>query len=305
VNTITIRTNDFTSASPLMDILVNGDNNNPARNPVTGNLIKLPGLLFNANNVFYVQAVDISGAKSPWLSSATQKNSNPGWYVKKPKGRYLIVQNYLTLSNDNPPPFYASMMDSINLTGKYDVHDLAKQVLPYLNITFYETIKLFDCVIWYSDNNPALDLANETIPKYLNLSGKKVFFSLQFPQSPDLTQVQGFLPIITDSSGYNASLLSNRILSDTSHSGYPQLLTTASMARARTFYLSTIGVTPIYYLSDNALHMRNILNGYIGFESTSKNMFFLSMPLHRLNGYPGSVKALLNKVLFQDFSLTK
>jgi hypothetical protein len=305
IDLITIRTKDFTSANPMMDILVNGDQNNPARNPVTGDLITLPGILFNANNVFYVQAVDISGATSPWLSSATQKNSNAGWYVKKPKGKYLLVQNYLTLANDNPPPFYASMMDSIGLSSKYDTHDLAKQKFPYLNITFFETMKLFDCVIWYSDNAPALDLANSAVPKYLAIAGKKMFFSLQFPQSPDLTQVQGFLPIITDSTGYNASLVPNRTLSDTSHSGFPNLVTTASLARARTFYLSTTGVTPVYYLSDNSKYPRNLLNGYIGFETTSKNLFFLSMPLHRLNGIPGSVKTLLNKVLFTDFGLTK
>jgi len=296
VRLVTIRTKDFTNPTPLTDILIDGDPNNQAANAITGQKIKLPGLRYDANNVFYVQAEDISGAKSRWLSSATQKNSKPGWFVKKPKGKIVIVDDYKKI--DNAPDFYTSIMnDSIGLKDKYDVYDIYNQKPPFLNSTFLETIKLFDCVIWYADNDPSLDLASSSVQKYTILGGK-IFFSLQFPQTVDLTQIQGFLPIIPDSSDYLTFLPTGAVASDTSHNSYPQLQVTASLARARSFYLSNIGVTPIYYFP------KKEMKGYIGFENSEKNVFFIGMPLHRINGVPGSVKNLLTKVLFQDFNLT-
>ena len=296
VKVVTIRTKDFSNPNPLMDILIDGDPNNQAADETTGQKIKLPGLRYDDNNIFYVQAVDISGAKSLWLSSATQKNSKPGWFVKKPKGKIVIVDDYKKL--DNAPDFYANMMnDSLALKNKYDVYDIYNQKPPFLNSTFLETIKLFDAVLWYADNDPSLDLASSSVQKYTTLGGK-IFFSLQFPQTVDLSQIQGFLPIIPDSSDYTTFLPTGSVASDTSHNGYPGLQVTASLARARSFYLSNIGVTPIYYFPNK------VLKGYIGFENNEKSIFFIGMPLHRINGFPGSVKNLLTKVLFQDFNLT-
>jgi len=296
VRLVTIRTKDFSNNTPLMDIYIDGDPNNPAVNDTTGQAIKLSGLKYNANNVFYVQAEDISGAKSPWLSSATQLNSKPGWFVKRPKGKIVIVDDYK--KSDNAPSFYASMMnDSLSLTDKYDAYDIYYQKPPFLNSTFLETIKLFDCVIWYADNDPSLDLASSSVQKYTTLGGK-ILFSLQFPQTVDLTQIQGFLPIIPDSSDYLTFLATGTTATDTSHSGYPSLQVTSSLARARSFYLNPIGVTPIYFFP------KKEMKGYIGFENTEKNIFFIGLPLHRVNGFPGSVKSLLNKVLFQDFNIT-
>jgi len=296
VKVVTIRTKDFSNANPLMDILIDGDPNNLATDQTTGQKIKLPGLLYNANNIFYVQAEDISGAKSYWLSSAVQKNSKPGWYVKKPRGKFVIVDDSKKV--DNAPAFYTSIMnDSLHLNNKYDFYDIYNQKPPFLNSTFLETIKLFECVIWYSDNDPSLDLASSSVQKYISLGGK-IFFSLQFPQTVDLTQIQGFLPITPDSSDYATFLAPGATAWDTTQSNYPKLQVTSSLARARSFYLSTIGATPIYYFP------KKELKGYIGFENSEKNIFFLGMPLHRINGIPGSVTTLLTKVLFNDFKLT-
>jgi len=296
VKLITTRTKDFSNPNPLMEILIDGDPNNQAADPTTGQKTRLPGLLYNANNIFYVQAEDISGAKSIWLSSASQKDSKPGWYVKKPQGKFVLVDDYK--KSDNAPAFFSSMMDdSLLLKHKYDVYDIYNQKPPFLNSTFLETIKLFDCVIWYADNDPSLDLASSSVQKYTILGGK-IFFSLQFPQTVDLTQIQGFLPITSDSSDYATFLPTGATAWDTTQSDYPKLQVTASLARARSFYLSNIGVTPIYYFP------KKELKGFIGFENSEKNVFFIGMPLHRINGIPGSVKNLLTKVLFDDFKLT-
>jgi len=293
VSIVTIRTSDFTNLNPSMDIYINGDITNQPFDSL-GYKIQLPGLIYNTNNIFYVQAVDISGAKSPWISSAKQPNSKPGWYVKKPKGNIALVNNYSAY--DNPGTFYPSMMDSLQLTGKYDLIDLVNQKLPYINITFLETVKLFKAILWYTDNAPSLDLANATVQK-ITAANVKIFFSMLFPQTIDLSLIQGFLPIIADSSTYLTVLAPNKIVSDTSKSGYPTLKVATSFQRVRGFYLNA-GVNPIYYFPNKELA------GYIGFENSSQNIFFIGMPLHKMNGTPGSVKALLDKVLFHDFNIT-
>jgi hypothetical protein len=117
------------------------------------------------------------------------------------------------------------------------------------------------------------------------------------PSTGDLNVIQQFLPISSDSSSYLTVLPPNKIVSDTSHSGYPTLQVSASFSRVRGFYLNS-SVIPIYYFPNKEL------SGYIGFENSAKNIFFIGMPLHKMNGIPGSVAQLLTKVLFQDFNIT-
>ena len=285
IRNITIRTRDFTNNNPLLDILIDGDPNHIAP-------VKLPGLIYNANNKIFVQALDISSAKSEWISLP---DSAHNWYVKKPKGQLLIVDNYKIL--DDAASFYNSMMDSIGLSDKYDILDLQASILPYLNTTFLETIKLFDAVLWYTDNDPSLDLANFSVQNY-NDAGGKLFLSMQFPQVIDLQQIEGFLPIETDTSYYRSTVGANVSIASMDSANYPNLLSNRSFARVRAFHLKNVGVTPLYYFPNGEL------NGDIGFEKSLKDLFFIGAPLQRINGISGSVKTLLIQVLFHDFNLT-
>lgn len=283
VRRITLRANDFQSSNPLMEIMIDGSEANI-------NLQKLPGLKFNDNNKLFVQAVDISGAKSKYI---VLPDSNETWYVKKPKGKILIVDDYST--QDNSDVFYNSVFDSLGLTGKFDVYDFHKQAPPYINVTFLETLKLFDYLFWYSDNNPSLDLASNSTQKYLDAGGK-VAFSLQFPQTVDLTFLQSFLPITSDSSSFRISLLGGTKITSYSPE-YPNLELSSGIFRVRSFYLNTLGAIPIYYFPDKEL------NGFIGFSSTDKKIFFIGVPLSKSNGGNANVKNLLDHIFFDDFGL--
>lgn len=285
IRNITLRTKDFSNNNPLMDILIDGDPNNLAS-------VKLSGLLFNANNKIFVQALDISSAKSEWISLP---DSSDTWFVNKPKGKVLIVDDYKIL--DASAAFYNSMMDSIGLTDKYDILNLQEANLPYLNTTFLETIKLYDVVLWYTDTDPSLNLANFAVQNY-NDAGGKLFFSMQFPQTIDLQQIEGFLPIETDSSYYKSTIGPNVHVASHDSLNYPNLLSSGSFARVRAFKLKNIGVTPLYFFPNGEL------NGFIGFEKSSKDLFYLGAPLPKMNGIPGSIKNLLIQVLFNDFNLT-
>ena len=284
VRTITLRVVDY--LNPLADILIDGNPNNLAA-------VKLSGILLDSDNKFYVQAVDISGAKSEFISLPGEGKN---WYVKKPKSDFILIDDYGTI--DDAGSFYYKMFDSLGLKEKHDLYDFKKNLPPFLNVTFLETVKLFKYVFWYSDTNPSLDLAVGTVQKFLD-GGGKIFFSMQFPSSVDLTVLQGFLPIISDSSSSRSTIFSNVLISaNNTAPEYPDLVTSLNIFRPRSFYLNSIGVKPIYYFPNNEL------KGFIGFENNSQSLFFLGLPLHRLNGGNANVKSLLNKVLFEDFGLT-
>ncbi len=286
VRTITLRTKDFNSTNPLMDILIEGNESNIFPE-------KLSGLKLDDYNTFYVQAVDIGGASSKFISLP---DTGKTWYVQKPKGDFLIMDDYST--SDGAAAFYNSMMDSLGLNGKYDIYDYLNQKPPYTNVTFLQTIKLFKYVLWYSDNNPSLDLAAATVQTYIDAGGK-IAFSMQFPQNVDPVLLQGFLPINPDTIYSKTSLLPNTVISaQATDSTYKQLTTITSLFRIKSFYLNPNGAVPIYYFPNNEL------KGYIGFFNNSKSLFFYGLPLSKSNGGAANVKSLLSKIFFEDFGVT-
>ncbi|HEX9253476.1 MAG TPA: hypothetical protein VF870_14625, partial [Ignavibacteriaceae bacterium] len=285
VRTITLRTKDFTSANPLMDILIEGLESNIFSE-------KLPGLKMDDYNTFYVQAVDVAGASSKFIALP---DTGKTWFVKKPKGDIVIIDDYST--TDGAAAFYNSMMDSLGLSGKYDIYDYLNQKPPYTSVTFLQTIKLFKYVLWYSDNNPSLELASATVQKYIDAGGK-IAFSMQFPQNVDPYLLQGFLPISTDTVYSKTTLLPNTIISaDTTDFTYPKLTTITSLFRIKSFYLNPNGAIPIYYFPNNEL------SGFIGFFNNSKSLFFYGLPLSKSNGGAANVKSLLSKIFFEDFGV--
>lgn len=287
VRTITIRVRDYNSANPLADILIEGLETNVAPE-------KLPGMILNGNNKFFVQVEDDGGAKSNFIQIPGE---GVDWFVKKPVGDFLVVDDYATVNN--APNFYNAIFDSIGLTGKFDIYDYKTYRPPFLNVTFYETLKLFKYIFWYSDTNPAIDLASGTVPKFLD-GGGKIFFSMQFGVTAELSAIQGFLPMIqTDSSSVRTSLLNNTLVSaQNNDSTYPDLVTGPGIFAPRSFYLNDLGVNPLYYFPNGEL------SGHIGFSNTNKSMFFIGLPLHLCNNGPANVKQLFNKVLFEDFGMT-
>jgi hypothetical protein len=286
VRTVTLRTNEFSSQNPLMEILIEGQENNI--NPE-----RLPGLVFDDLNYFFVQSEDISGAKSGFIR-LPEEGAEGNWFVKKPVGNILVIDDYAT--QDNAASFYFAMFDSLGLTGSYNVYDIVNQEPPYKNVTFLETIKLFDYLFWYTDNNPSIDLAAFATQKYLTQGGK-IAYSMQFPQTVDPVELQSFIPIISDSIDARVSLLPGVVIASEAPS-YPDLQLTLNVFRVKSFYLSPLAANPIYYYPNGEL------NGYAGFTNTELTEFFIALPLDKCNG-TGNVKALLQQVFFEDFGITR
>ncbi len=284
VRIITIRTDDFESAEPEMDIYINGLPENTYSE-------KLPGLKFDDNNRFFVQAEDISGAKSPFISLP---DSSLTWFVHKPKGKLLLVDDYRETLTDNPNDFYYEKFDSLT-NGQYDVLDIRNANLPFQNTTFLETINLFDAVFWYS-NSPNLDLASVTVQSYLNQGGKALF-SILLPDVIDIELLQSFLPL--DSIYYIGSVSINTLLEPV-QAGYPELAISRGMNNARTMLPSSASTLQLYNLKDDDAAGRE----NIAFKTLDNNMAYFGLSLHRCEKYPGSVRTLLEKIYFDDFGFS-
>ncbi len=292
---VLIRVKDFSTSDYKAEILINGSESNLQSE-------KLPGMKLNDNNRIYVQAEDISGAKSKFIMLPDEKET---WYVKKPSGKLLILDDYQT--SDNAQSFYKMMFDSVgngSLKSKYDVWDLAKNPVPYQSITFLETVKLFKYLFCYSDNNPSLTLATLATRKFLD-NGGKIFFSMLFPQTIDQSELQSFLPI--DSAGtmngksFTNSLISNSLVNVADNSlPYPTLKTSTTIFRVRTFYPLSGSAIAVYNLEAASLSTNKV----IAFRDLDKKLFFIGLPLSKTNGIQTNVKTLLEKVFLDDFGLT-
>lgn len=286
IRNISIVAKNYSSDIVSANILISGVESNTLSE-------KLPGLILNGNNKLYVQAVDISGAKSGYISIP---DSGKTWYVKKPKGNLLVVDDYKT--EDNAPQFYASMFDSMGLSGKYDVYDFHNQTPPFESVTFLLTMKLFKYTFWYTDNDPSVDLLGSSVQNYKDAGGK-IAVSMQFPQTVDLSVLAGFLPVSQDSSASKTSLIGGtKISSVGTETGYPDLELSTTLFRMKSFYVNSLGGYPVY----NFPNME--MPGYVGLRDNEKKLFFIGVPLHKANGGNANVQNLLRKVLFQDFGLT-
>lgn len=145
--------------------------------------VTLPNMKLNGNNVFYIKAEDVAGAYS---AIERMPDTTHAWFVKKPKGNILIVNDYA--SPDPSLTFYKAIFDSIDgggLKGKYDVWDIRQGmtpttkgslVQPCIIPSFQETLKLYSYVFWYASDESNFDIAQVAVSAYRNTGGK-IFFS--------------------------------------------------------------------------------------------------------------------------------
>jgi hypothetical protein len=299
VRLVTLRANNFSSDNPEVEILINAS----AQNVYTE---KLQGLILNSDNKILIRASDLSGASSQIIQLPDTSST---WYVKKPKGDVLIFDDFRSsTSNFQATQFYNQTFSTINnnaLAGKFDVFDLANNTLAFESITILETLKLFKYTYWYSASDPRLDLLNIVTEKY-NQAGGKIAFSMTFQDSSsnflfDLSSLQGFLPIddVSDIIGNGFLLLGADIL-PTTQNDFPVLETSVTISFIRSFTPNSIIAEKIYDLNDR----NGVGLGNIAFRTTTKNLFFIGLPLHQCNAGPANVPELLSKIFFEDFGVT-
>lgn len=268
--------------------------------------VKLPNFKLNAKNTFYIYAVDIAEARGNTLQMPDSAHT---WYVKKPTGNILVIDDYNI--EDNAATFYNQMFDSLNLKGKYDVLDIklgkgtttAATLLPkYISPMFTETLKLFKCVFWYTENAPTLDVAQATVGSYVDAGGK-ILFSMMFPQIFETRGLNDFLPIDSLSAAPISIIMPNTAVNTTTASaalGYKNLMrdNVGTIGRIWTYYTNPLTATNIYTLGVTG-------SPTIAFKRNDNNIVFIGLPLHRLNGNGANVKAFFQKVFFGEFGVSQ
>lgn len=267
--------------------------------------IKIPRLKLDDLNRFYIKAKDIAGAFSKTI---VMPDTNRKWFVKKPKGEILVIDDY-TIA-DNAEAFYKAIFDSIGLGNKIDNLDIKFGktsttpgiFLPKsINPTFTATLRLFKSVFWFTDNDPTLEVAQLTLRNYTETGGK-VLLSMIFPQTFDTRSLGDFLPIDSVSPVPISFVPVNtpvNLTPDGSSFGYPPLRRDGSpmpVARIRTFYPNVAAAKSLYTLGLAG-------NPIIGFMDNEKRRIFIGLPLHRLNGGQSNVREFFRKVFIDEFGV--
>jgi photosystem II stability/assembly factor-like uncharacterized protein len=154
-------------------------------------------LLMDTLNTFYVRARDVAGDVSPFrgLPDATHK-----WFVKRPRGSVLIVNDFIAPGRDTIPGFYGRIFASLGFPNA-EVLDIGRglsandkvlskpgvMVPPFIDPALINTFHLFDLVLWYSDQFPSLGVAQFPLFQYVRdgTHHGKVIYSTMFGTAND------------------------------------------------------------------------------------------------------------------------
>ncbi len=299
----------------------------------------VPGLRLDAPNVLYVQARDVAGEYSPTIN---MPSGTDVWYVRKPRGRLLLVSDYINSDADAARNTYYTAIaaagvdfqsvDQLNIglgltaankrDGKYGV-----LVPPFIDPALIQTFLLYDYIVWYTDQYPTLGAAQLSLFPYLQ-NGGKVIFSTTFENSIDPRgALRDFAPIDSISSvdlspgrppvpppvaGDTRIPANFVVLADSSIPGaeYPQLGFNSTPT------IHSIFMRPIYRRSDARYlyHLQaDTRNRYLGMPDVAvvdgeASIIFVGLPLHVLNntnplfGNPNGLGAFFIRSLNQEFN---
>ncbi len=132
--------------------------------------VEVSGMKINATNNLYIRALDISGAKSYWISSYTM-------YIKRPSSDKLIVDAYTTPSA-NAVAFYTQRMTTQGYANTDTIRLFEKSGSVYTqlsadNATQAKIFNLFKLIIWCGDNTGnSLFLAQKSMNDFISNNGK-------------------------------------------------------------------------------------------------------------------------------------
>ncbi|MCF6268145.1 MAG: hypothetical protein L3J41_00370 [Melioribacteraceae bacterium] len=291
---VTLRIVDANAIEPEFEILINGSVDKIFEKT-------LKGLKLNDFNRLFVRAADISGSYS---EVQPLPDTSRTWFIKKPKGELLIIDDYS--GGTDAETFYNNLfaeIDNGNYAEKFDVMDIEITKLPFPNITFLETMKLFKYIYWYSDSSPSLELTSSVTQKFI-IGGGKIGYSMTIQEASssfefDLATIQSFLPIegFGEESPISFLFPGGNIVPTSDFTDYPQLRTATTISYVRTYIPSVLTAKGIHNLTSNQI------NGNISLINNTKELFFIGLPLHQSDAIDGSVRTLIEKVFIDEFGM--
>jgi hypothetical protein len=299
---------------------------------------QIPGLRLDATNVLFVQVKDVAGAYSPAI---TMPSGTDRWYVKRPRGRLLIVNDYINSDGDlalstyvrnlaNIPGGQFSQVDMLNIGAGLLAADkengkAGSFTPPFVDPALIQTFLLYDYIFWYTDQFPSLATAQLSLFTYMQ-NGGKVLFSTTFQSGLDpRAAFKDFAPIDSISSaaftprpapGDTRIDVNYRVYPDSTNAGaiYPQLAFIVPNPPAPFHF---VFMRPIYRRSDARYiyHLQpdtaNTPPRYFGMPNIGavdgeRTIVFVGLPLHLLDnttyGNPLGLQAFFNRVFIQEFN---
>ncbi len=294
--------------------------------------ITLPNMKLNGDNVFYLKAKDVANAYSLVVRMPDTTHT---WFVKKPKGDVLIINDYG--SQTQSLPFYRSVFDTLGggaLNGKYDVWDIrlgktstrkGDLVQPCVVPSFQETLKLYKYILWYSIDDQDFDIAQISVGEFRRAGGK-ILLSYGISSSSDASGAAEQLRdisdavdsvtagVLTDSLatspiGSNGFVKSGTSLIPVDSSRYPVLVRDGPQSNpidggktVQNFrgVFPSVGATAIYDIQPYGVDGRH---PHIGIMSGDGTAFVLGVPLYRFNGNetPPSANTRAAQLMYRVF----
>ena len=292
---------------------------------------QIPNLKLDADNVLFVEARDVAGEYSPALKLPGGTDT---WYVKRPRGRLLLVNDYTRFDAQLAQSTYQSSLanvaggqftqvDQINIglglsAPEKEAGAFGDLVPQFADPALVQTFLLYDYVLWYTDEIPSLGVAQLSVFTYLQ-NGGRVLFSTMFLNTTDPRgALRDFAPIDSVSSvtlpptlfpsAGDSRIPANFVLFPDSTNPadiYPQLAFNASPT------IHSVFMRPIYRRSDARYiyHLQPDTRGrYRGSPDIAvidgqNTIIFVGLPLHLLSntvqGNPRGLTAFFEKALAQ------
>ncbi len=301
----------------------------------------IPGLRLNARNELFVQARDVAGDYSP--STKFPRGTRP-WFVKKPKSKLLVILDYQKPDSSEVRRFYRTAIAAVAGGAFADYDELDIRVggsatrlgtlvppIQQLNPAFTQTLRLFDAVIWYTDQTPSLTVAQYGLSDYwTSSSGGKVLYTTEFASATDPSgALRDFAPIDSISSMTIPPLsypsLVDRLIpknyqlrpdSTDARGPFPLLVTDSLNALRQPVNFHFVNLRPVYKRADTRViyqlqpdarvPIRYMGTPALGLIDNTRRFVFLGIPLHILDGRTSGgsgVSAFLERVLIQEFGL--
>ena len=265
------------------------------------------GIVPGQNNKLYMKVKDIAGVYSPVV---TMPDSGRTWFVRPVTGKILLIDDYPASLSDNSAAaqFYRGALDTLPfLFSELDIKVNNGSNIPKIkNPMFIETLKLFECVIWYgfrgnnNNENPNYQLATETLPFYL-AAGGKVFFSGGFGNTID----QGFNPVefapVDSVTFYQATTVFTTTPVIVYDQNYPELTVSSTIDRIRGLVYKP-SARVVYKMPYNPTYDTTKITISIKDAAVNPKVFLMTVPLNRMNG-SSNAAIFLRRILGTDFNI--
>lgn len=296
---------------------------------------QIPGMHLNDNNVVYLRVKDIAGERS---APVRLPGSNRKWFVKKPKGRMLVVSDYARADSAAVQSYYrrtfASVVngaladyDELNIRTGATTSTFGIYVPAYINPQFIETLRLYEVIFWYTDRFPTTAVAQYPL-FLLNQAGAKVIYTTEFQDAvaDPRGSLVDFAPLDSIFSAplqgrptpvvptYGDSRVPKNYLVNSVEPGYPTLefdsLTVSGtpINNHLIFFRSLYKRTDAKYLykmqPDQQVPQRYLGEPEVAVIDNARRFIFFGIPLHVLDGKlrgGQGVQAVLNKILEDEF----